>query len=125
MINIFGKVFDMFYKIKVVHSIPGRLRVHIPAIKNIPSEWQIKEDTLNPIFLELQGVESISFSYISGNAVIQYDKTVTNDKEILEEMNKIVKILGKHRKEIENISQDQLDEEVQHMIEIVRNELRG
>lgn len=123
MFNIFTKVFDFIYKIKVVHSIPGRLRVYVPAIKNVPEEWQVEEADIAPIFSQITGVKSISFSYISGNALIQYDEAVTNEQNVLTDMKRIIKIVGKYRKELENISPDRLKDEINHMAKIIKEEL--
>lgn len=120
---ILGKVLDFAIKIKVVHSIPGRLRINAPAIKKVPREWQIKDDNIASTFKAIKGVKEIEFSYITGNILIKYDQNENDEKGILKSVKKMIQILLSYRKEFENISMDQLKDEIAKMSQIVRREM--
>ncbi|WBW95035.1 HMA2 domain-containing protein [Oceanirhabdus sp. W0125-5] len=120
---IFNKVLDFAIKIKVIHSIPGRLRINAPAIKQIPKEWQIQDENITSVFLVIKGVKEVSFSYLTGNVVIKYDPQITNEKKILKAVRRIIQIVISYRKEIENITIDELKDEIARMALIVKDEM--
>lgn len=120
---IFEKVLDFAIKVKVVHSIPGRLRVNAPDIKKIPKEWQVEDENLTSVFLVIKGVKSVSFSYLTGNVLFTYDPEVTDEKKILKAVRRIIQIVISYRKEFENTTLDQLKDEIERMAHIIKNEM--
>jgi len=52
-----------------MHSIPGRLRVKIPAIKGHPD----KAKTVQTLLKDLDGIESIRANTITGSLVVKYE----------------------------------------------------
>ena len=50
--NLFKATYLMFNQIKVVHSIPGRLRLSVPNLSKIPEELK-KYDYLCIIFYKV------------------------------------------------------------------------
>lgn len=52
-----------------MHSIPGRLRVKIPAIKRHPERAKAIQDFLKG----LNGIESIRANTITGSVVVKYE----------------------------------------------------
>jgi copper chaperone CopZ len=52
-----------------MHSIPGRLRVKIPAIKGHPE----KAKTVQALLRDLDGIESIRANTVTGSVVVKYE----------------------------------------------------
>ncbi len=53
-----------------MHSIPGRLRVKIPAIKGHPE----KAISIQALLKNLDGIESIRANTITGSVVVKYEQ---------------------------------------------------
>ncbi|GAC1345795.1 MAG: hypothetical protein NVSMB27_08380 [Ktedonobacteraceae bacterium] len=64
-------------KPRVLHTVPGRLRVHLPA-------WTGQgKRSLETQLRQEQGVQSVQANTLTGNILIQFDPTVTNEQTIL------------------------------------------
>ncbi len=75
--------FFKFSKMKVVHSIPGRIRLSVPGLKMVDSSFIHFEEELIEILKELRGVNDISLSSVSGKALVLYDPTIASEESIL------------------------------------------
>ncbi|MBV9229631.1 MAG: heavy-metal-associated domain-containing protein, partial [Chloroflexi bacterium] len=65
---------------RILHTIPGRLRVHLP-------EWSGQGKRQIETYLrQVQGVRTVQANAVTGNVIIQYDPTVTNEQNILKEV---------------------------------------
>lgn len=64
----------------VLHSIPGRLRVHLPAWSGQGKRQLETRLRLAP------GVRSVQANTLTGNILVQYDPAVTNEQAILQEV---------------------------------------
>lgn len=59
--------------LKVVHSLPGRLRLQVPGLKRVPEPYRHLEKELLDLVTLLPGVTSLSLCYVTGRALIHYD----------------------------------------------------
>jgi len=62
-----------------LHSVPGRLRIRIPHLKNSTSRCQ----EVQALLLGLVGVEDVSAKCLTGSIVIRYDSEIITSDEIL------------------------------------------
>ncbi len=81
--NIEDILLNKVLKIKVLHSTPGEMRVHVPILKKAPEKWQIDSGLLSLEKL-FDGINEVTFSYETGNAAIKYDPSKIGEDEILE-----------------------------------------
>ena len=96
-------LFNMQIKVKVVHSIPGRLRLHVPFAKKIPQEWRI-DNVYFDVFKCIHGVKEFEFNYVTSNALIKYDPSATNEKRIVDNLKAMTKLANKHRQKLSEYS---------------------
>ena len=78
---------------RVVHHINGRIRLHVPAIKNLSIETLNKLAAL-PI---PNGISNVNVNPITGSIVINYDPKHIDITKFLEEMmsdEKLLTIVG-------------------------------
>ncbi|MCM1989593.1 hypothetical protein [Oceanirhabdus seepicola] len=124
---ILQKVVDLAIKIKVIESIPGRLRVNVPKIKKIPEEWQVEDENLTLVFLVIKGVKSVSFSYLTGDVLFIYNEEISDEKKILRAVRRMIQIAISYRKEFEHITEDitidELKNEIARMADIIKDEM--
>jgi hypothetical protein len=81
-------------KPRVVHRLPGRLRVHIPALRHVSIEFQKIVDILLTKFSFPEGIIKVTINYISGNLLILYDKDSVYEKAVLDWLSDLATITG-------------------------------
>lgn len=79
-----GLMIKNFRPFEVVHHLPGRLRLYIPLLEGLPSDWLIYKPDLLEIIKLWEGIVDIELSVISGRALICYDSDLTNQAQILQ-----------------------------------------
>lgn len=109
------------YKLKVVHSLPGRMRISVPGLKGLAAEYRVYQDEVKGLLQELPGVDEVDFSYSSGNSLITYDPQVVSEKQILAWLEGSVKAMVALGKELDN-GPKRSDEEV---VKIASERLRS
>ena len=83
MRHLAGKVIQYFSRIKVVHHLPGRLRLHIPFLEKLSPEWRQCEAELAAFIKLGEGLVDVKLSAASGQALILYDHHRTDKDKIL------------------------------------------
>ena len=78
--NFFKATYLMFNQIKVVHSIPGRLRLFVPNLSKIPEELKKYDEEVKKIILSKKGIKSVEYSYITNKIW----KTIIEHSELYE-----------------------------------------
>lgn len=101
-------------RFQVVHSVPGRFRLHIPVAKKIPKEWQF-DRTYMELFTLIKGVKSVDFNYTTLNAVITYDVKQTTEEKIIAKAKKMLKKIASHKAELSTYTHEQKDEAYAHV----------
>jgi len=81
-------------KPRVVHRLPGRVRVHIPALREISADIQKIVDVLLTKFSFPVGINDVSINYITGNLLIHYDENNIQEKSVLDWLNDLSAITG-------------------------------
>jgi len=68
---------------RVIHRIPGRLRIHVPALKKVQPEYN---DIVDSIFTKSHlpdGIEQTKINFITGNILVKYDLNEISEKNSL------------------------------------------
>lgn len=107
--DITSLLFSSKVRPKVLHSLPGRVRIHIPIIKKISPYKEFIDAILQSLCAKNDALESISCQISTGNILICYNSQRITEERIVNLLEYIGKFLLKHRKEIENIDVDTLD----------------
>ena len=82
--NIKNHIIKHFIKFKVVHSIPGRLRLKVNNASKIPQEAKEYDKYVVQGLKMLDGIKDVEFNYITGSVVITYDTKKTYEEKIYE-----------------------------------------
>lgn len=59
---------------KILHHVPGRLRVAMPGVRRDPEQAR----TLRTALERLEGVHDVRVSTLTGSVVVQYTRAVTD-----------------------------------------------
>lgn len=89
---------------RIIHSLPGRLRLHIPALPKIPEKWRVSEEAISELIKSIPDIKSVSLSYVTGNILIQYEQEILSEKEIIQGIQKLAAELVKKRGKLNQIS---------------------
>ena len=123
--NILKQTYLMFNKVKVVHSIPGRIRLLIPSLDKFPEQMKKHEHYITTIIKLKNGIKSVEFSYLTSKILIEYDKTKLNEQNIVDWLNKIWKIIVDNEDVYQGMSVDDVEKNVKRFFEMLKGELEG
>ena len=121
--NLFKATYLMFNQIKVVHSIPGRLRLFVPNLSDVPEQLKKYDYKVTKFILSKKGIKSIEYSYITNKILLYYDTKLTSEKEILDWLNKVWKAAINHSELYENKSLEEIENNLDAFYDIVKEEL--
>lgn len=77
---------------KVVHSVPGRLRIRLPAV---PGTESIGLDDIDAYFTNRHGIQDIAYDGRSGTALITYDPAEISEEIILRAVKRLTRAVVK------------------------------
>ena len=123
--NILKKTYLMFNKVKVVHSIPGRIRLLIPSLDKFPEQMKKYEHYITAIIKLKNGIKSVEYSYLTSKVLIEYDKTKLKEQDIVDWLNKIWKIIVDNEDVYHGMSVDEVEKNVKRFYEMLKGELEG
>ena len=118
--NFFRTTYLMFNQIKVVHSIPGRLRLFVPNLSNVPEELKKYDDEVKKFVLSKKGIKSVEYSYITNKILLYYDPNLISEKEILEWMNKVWKTVINNPELYQNKSLKEIEDNLDTFYNIIK-----
>lgn len=123
--NLLKKTYLMFNKVKVVHSIPGRVRLLISSLDKFPEQMKKYESYITGIIKLKTGINNIEYSYLTSKVLIEYDKTKLNEEDIVNWLNKIWEIIVNNEEVYHGMSVDEVEKNVKKFYNMLKNELEG
>ena len=123
--NILKQTYLMFNKVKVVHSIPGRVRLLIPSLDKFPEQMKKHEHYITTIIKLKNGIKSVEYSYLTSKILIEYDKMKLKEQDIVDWLNKIWKIIVDNEDVYQGMSVDDVEKNVKRFFEMLKGELEG
>ena len=118
--NFFRTTYLMFNQIKIVHSIPGRLRLFVPNLSKVPEELKKYDNEVKKLILSKKGIKSVEYSYITNKILLYYDPNLISEKEILEWMNKVWKTVINHPELYENKSLKEIEDNLEIFYDLIK-----
>lgn len=90
--NLKKFIIGQLLKIKVSHSIPGRVRLKVSSLKLVPEEYRIYQKFINDALRKLDGIKTVEVNNITGSILVTYDENVLYEKKILRWIDKLKEI---------------------------------
>ena len=78
---------------RVIHAIPGRLRLHVPMLKRLGREYHCWTELLTGLLKEVQGLKDVSANDVLGTILVYYEVTEVSERQILAFMSSMSKVL--------------------------------
>ena len=124
MNSLLKSAFLYFNKIKVVHSIPGRLRLQIPGLDKVPEDMKKYENYTTSIIKMEPGIEEVSYSYITSKVLVKYNPRLTNEKKIVDWLNYVWKKIVENEDVYSKMSVEEIERNLDKFYEILCKELK-
>lgn len=120
MIDFKSYIIKHFAKFKVVHSIPGRIRLKVSNASKIPKEAREYDKYVTQGVEILDGIENIEFNYVTGSVLINYDTSKVYEEKIIKWINKVLEIVLANMKLIQEYGETNVD----YVINTLENKLK-
>lgn len=121
MADFFAGILGALVRPKPVHSIPGRMRMHLPGLKHVAS---FESDAL-PLITELTGlvpgVESIEPSFISGNILIHYAPEIVSESQLLHLIGAFARCAIRYRAQFLSVPTKKRNEVMEAIKDYIKN----
>jgi len=109
MFDLFKGRFNFSTAPRVVHRLPGRMRIHFPALERLSSRWQRYSAPVADLVKIKQGIQNTNIQPATGNVLITYDTDTLGEKDILNWLESIVKIFLNNIRNYSSLSEDNLE----------------
>ena len=94
---------------RVVHHLPGRLRIHFQALERLSSRWHRFSVPVAELVKIKRGIQSTNIQPATGNVLITYDADALGEKDILDWLESIVRISLKNVRSYSSLSEDSFE----------------
>ncbi len=105
MFDSFKSRFNFFAAPRVVHNLPGRVRIHFPALKRLSSRWHRYSAPVAELVKIKQGIQNTSIQPMTGNVLITYDADTMGQKEVLNWLESIATIFTNNVRDYTSLSE--------------------
>ena len=75
---------------RIVHRLPGRIRIHIPVLEKLPEDWWIFLKPSTELIRMRKGINSAGIQPITGSLLIDYDPKEMDEAGILKWLETLV-----------------------------------
>ncbi len=116
--NLITNMYKKFFKINIISSIKGRVRLNVPYINSICKQWNISEKEIVSIISLIEGINKIEFNSITENILILYDYSLIKESELIIYIKKLVDIIIFNEKQILSAKSHSFDK----ALEIIRRD---
>ncbi len=67
---------------RVVHNLPGRVRIHFPALERLSSRWHRYSAPVAELVKIKQGIQNTNIQPTTGSVLITYDADMLGQKDV-------------------------------------------
>lgn len=109
---------------RVIHRLPGRLRIHIPLLRRLAREHQPTADAVGRLLAAPEEISRVTVSLDSGNALLLYDEGRLTEAEVLDYLRGVLDIFLRHRGRFARVPREKLPEVVGRLEPVLRDAVR-
>ena len=109
-------------RVAVVHSLPGRVRLHVPALAHIPEDAPIDEYTAMTV-ASLPGITSVRVSRATATALIEYEEPIT-EAQIVELVRSATNQIAAHSERFSTMTMEERERFEERVRRSLSNGLR-
>jgi hypothetical protein len=114
----------LMFRPRVLHSLPGRLRIHLPFLKRVPEERSDIVDGVVELIRVPEAILEVQWSLLTGNALIRYDPEQAGEKEILAFMQSLFEIYLRNQTVLKQIPAERWPDAREKLAGLIRDGVR-
>ena len=96
-------------KPRVVHSLPGRVRLQVPLLKKAGRDHHHWSDLLCTLLKVPEGIEEVSANSVSGTVLLNYDTNMVSEQEILSFLTSLSRVFVSQREDLARLMKNDSD----------------
>lgn len=107
--NLFEEGYLLLAKPRVVHSLPGRVRLQVPLLKKVGRDhrhWGVLFCTLLKV---PEGIEEVQANSVSGTVLLNYDEKKVSEKELLSFITSLSRVFVSQRDDLARLLKNDTD----------------
>lgn len=101
---------------RVVHNLPGRVRIHFPALERLSSRWHRYSAPVAELVKIKQGIQNTNIQPTTGSVLITYDADMLGQKDIFNWLDSIATIVKNNVRNYTSLSE--------HNFEVLLNRVK-
>jgi hypothetical protein len=121
MIDLKKRIENYLHGPKVIHRVPGRLRVSVPAIRHIPAQFNGMANRLIDNVRFANGIKTVDLNFISGNVLIQYHVNQTDEASVMRWLNDLYVFLVNIQERIAKLPESEKQKAVSQVFGYLEN----
>jgi len=121
MFDTFKNRFFLSAAPRVVHNLPGRVRIHLPALERLSTHWHRYSGPVAELVMIKKGIQSTDIQPATGNVLITYDAATMAEKDVFNWLESIVHIFLDNIRNYASLSEDNFES----LLNRVENQLMG
>jgi len=105
MLDSFKNRFYFSATPRVVHNLPGRVRIHFPALERLSSRWHRYSAPVADLVKIKQGIQNTNIQPTTGSVLITYDADMLGQKDIFNWLDSIATIVKNNVRNYTSLSE--------------------
>lgn len=94
---------------RVLHALPGRLRIHLPLLKRLPENDGIVSLVADLLSVP-EGIAEVAPNTATGNVLLRYDGSRLSRDEVMGYLQSVTRICVSHRDRLESVPKERIPE---------------
>lgn len=90
---------------RVVHNLPGRVRIHFPALERLSSRWHRYSAPVADLVKIKQGIQNTNIQPTTGSVLIVYDADMLGQKDVFNWLDSIATIVKNNVRNYTSLSE--------------------
>jgi hypothetical protein len=90
---------------RVVHNLPGRVRIHFPALERLSSRWHRYSAPVAELVKIKQGIQNTNIQPTTGSVLIVYDADMMGQKDVFNWLDSIAAIVKNNVRNYTSLSE--------------------
>jgi heavy-metal-associated domain-containing protein len=115
-LHLAGEVRAWFTRPRIVHRLPGRLRLHVPALKHVDPAQRDWTLLWRDILGGLAGFRSVEVNLVTANVLIGYDSDQLPEQELIEFLEDVNRLVLRHWDHLVATPHDALPEALRRLV---------
>ncbi len=108
----------------VVHRLPGRLRLRVPALQRLDRAQQDLALLWRDLLAGTPGFEAVEINLVTGSALIRYDTTVLREEEAVALLRSVNRFVLQHWERLAETPAEELPKVLQRLMSVAREAIR-